>query len=382
MVVLSLINIYPLVNNIQQADFTERYYLSPSTSPSEKGVECVSSFASYSFITLSSLGALCASNRTNNAVTCPSICTVDLERTRLSDTIGITEVYERVYDDRDEDTIPVAYYWLIFVGTFIFLAWHLFLRHTQVLSASQINASTVTVGDFTVYVTGLGKNSNSRAELEDFFAHYGEVATAVYTKNLGDFLLLEKKLIELTVKEEELRLIDAHGTKYEGWWEWLWFKIYFRAVSGSLRGLTGAIDACKTEISEVRAKIELLQGRHLENTGEALVTFNYEAHANNVFRDHVQRDLKNRLTCKHGDAPLFLDKRISVYRAPEPSDVYWENMDIRGARLIVRRLVTHSSAVFILGTLVPCIPCCPSTPHSGVEPQKLGVDGLKEGGLS
>ncbi|KAK3265094.1 hypothetical protein CYMTET_26203 [Cymbomonas tetramitiformis] len=314
-------------------------------------------------------------------VSCPSVCYVPLEATNASadpiddpeyqalfNDTGACEAYppckndeeadreaddiccERKFDQHEEGSVPIAYYWLIFVGTVVFLAWHLFLRHSQVLSASQINASTVSVGDFTVYVKGLGKNSHAREELTSFFAHYGEVATAVYTKNLGDFLLLEKKLMDLTVREAELARIVANEEEMDaGCWRGMWFWLYCRQLSRSLQNPKQAIETCQTKISEVRAEMETLQGRHLENTGEALITFNYEAHANNVFRDHVNRGLQGYLFCKSGDAPLFQDQRIFVYRAPEPSDMYWENMDFRGARLFVRRMVAHSSAIFILG---------------------------------
>eukprot|EP00854_Cymbomonas_tetramitiformis_P014262 gene14262-16868_t len=278
---------------------------------------------------------MCSHRLFNDTGACEAYppCKNDEEADREADDICC----ERKFDQHEEGSVPIAYYWLIFVGTVVFLAWHLFLRHSQVLSASQINASTVSVGDFTVYVKGLGKNSHAREELTSFFAHYGEVATAVYTKNLGDFLLLEKKLMDLTVREAELARIVANEEEMDAG------KVLFGTAKHFRLAVT------RWQVLERNVVLALLPAIEQELAGEALITFNYEAHANNVFRDHVNRGLQGYLFCKSGDAPLFQDQRIFVYRAPEPSDMYWENMDFRGARLFVRRMVAHSSAIFILG---------------------------------
>lgn len=44
----------------------------------------------------------------------------------------------------------------------------------QMTAAAQINASVLTAGDYTVYVTGLPRNVTN-AELIEYASHYGEV---------------------------------------------------------------------------------------------------------------------------------------------------------------------------------------------------------------
>lgn len=47
----------------------------------------------------------------------------------------------------------------------------------QATAAAQINASVLTAGDYTVYVTGIALEA-SNAEIVEFASHYGEVRCA------------------------------------------------------------------------------------------------------------------------------------------------------------------------------------------------------------
>lgn len=48
----------------------------------------------------------------------------------------------------------------------------------QSTAAAQINASVLTAGDYTVYVTGLPRDVTN-AELIEYASHYGEVCPAI-----------------------------------------------------------------------------------------------------------------------------------------------------------------------------------------------------------
>ena len=62
----------------------------------------------------------------------------------------------------------------------------------------------------------------------------------------------------------------------------------------------------------------------MRNTMQALIVFNYESHANNVYLDHEARsafDVWKKVLCGRViDAPKFKGRHISVSRAPEESD--------------------------------------------------------------
>jgi len=47
----------------------------------------------------------------------------------------------------------------------------------QATAAAQINASVLTAGDYTVYVTGLSQDVTN-ADLTEYASHYGEVGEA------------------------------------------------------------------------------------------------------------------------------------------------------------------------------------------------------------
>ena len=48
----------------------------------------------------------------------------------------------------------------------------------QTTAAAQINASVLTAGDYTVYVTGLPRDVTN-AQLIEYASHYGEVRPAI-----------------------------------------------------------------------------------------------------------------------------------------------------------------------------------------------------------
>jgi len=68
-----------------------------------------------------------------------------------------------------------------------------------------VNARSVTVGDYAAVITGLGTNDFTREDLAQFMAHYGEVASVVYTKNIGTLLTAEHRLSHARLRLHELR---------------------------------------------------------------------------------------------------------------------------------------------------------------------------------
>ena len=97
-----------------------------------------------------------------------------------------------------------------------------------------------------------------------------------------------------------------------------------RATDENLRALDKRIEQMKTKIREIE-KSKVLE----ENTGQAIVTFNYEVNASACVADHVS-DIEEwfvRKLRREPNAPKFRGKTaIRVERAPEPSDIVWRNM--------------------------------------------------------
>ena len=85
------------------------------------------------------------------------------------------------------------------------LLWILNFHKQQLITAQEINARSVTVGDYTVAVYGLGVHNSSREDLAAHMSHYGEVASVVYVKNIGTLLMTEHKLADAKAKLREIR---------------------------------------------------------------------------------------------------------------------------------------------------------------------------------
>ena len=56
---------------------------------------------------------------------------------------------------------------------FLVMLWILNFHKQQLITAQQINARSVTVGDYTVAVSGLGVHNSSREDLASHMSHYG-----------------------------------------------------------------------------------------------------------------------------------------------------------------------------------------------------------------
>ena len=94
----------------------------------------------------------------------------------------------------------------------------------------------------------------------------------------------------------------------------------------------------KAEVKCVRLKesVDQLARLPVVNNGEAFVTMNYEAHANNAFIDHRRGWGELALDYLFGccgvvwGAPRLNGRRLTMSVPPEPDDVNWENVNIRG----------------------------------------------------
>ena len=80
--------------------------------------------------------------------------------------------------------------------------------------------------------------------------------------------------------------------------------------------------------------IDELSSLETHNIGEAIVTFNYEAHVNNLYADQCRTRTERLWDFIKGTKsnPTFHGIDLYVAPAPEPSDVNWENFDVRGRR--------------------------------------------------
>ena len=78
------------------------------------------------------------------------------------------------------------------------------------------------------------------------------------------------------------------------------------------------------------------------------MVFNYERHVTNMIRDHFRDKMSSRgwlqtFTCGcFSTAPRLNSRHITVERAPEPSDIRWENMQMARTFVHLRRAASWS----------------------------------------
>jgi len=100
-----------------------------------------------------------------------------------------------------------------------------------------------------------------------------------------------------------------------------------------------------------KSTIDHLSSLETHNIGEAIVTFNYEAHCNNLYDDQRRTRTERLWDFIKGakSNPTFHGKNLHVAPAPEPSDVNWENFDVRGRRRHVRQAGAAAVLLLALG---------------------------------
>ena len=212
---------------------------------------------------------------------------------------------------------------------FLVMLWILNFHKQQLITAQQINARSVTVGDYTVAVSGLGVHNSSRKTSHRTWRTTARWRAVVYVKNIGTLLMTEHKLADAKAKLREIRAFrqaTASGGKPG------MFAGAFRRPSAAATRRQALGRAGGAGRRELEAKVSELAKQKVTNVGEAFVTFNYEMHANNCFYDH-RRGVIERILGWFGcvrAAPKFKGKQMTLDAPPEPCEPPPENYDVRG----------------------------------------------------
>ena len=301
-----------------------------------------------------SLGSACNDDATASYYSCPTRCVVEAS-TAMSENFCATHLpcIINTLSDAEQDSccteylhpdlvkpIPEGVVGLQLVTLVIIFAWIIIYHKQQLTTAQEINARAVTVGDYTIAVSGLGKNKHSREALAKHMSHYGEVASIVYVKNIGTLLAAEDDLA--THKRQLKELLAWKQAKENNESMGGIFGALFRGAFCGGNPTPKNIAKLEKKVEELQKAIAELAKKPVENIGEAFVTFNYEVHANNCFIDH-RRGFFERILGSLGlvqSTPRFEKRQMSLDSPPEPCDVMWENYDIRGFERVKRNVVT------------------------------------------
>ena len=367
----ALVGAFPLYHNLTTVELDTQYEVmrvNPATGVtfSQSCDKAGDAGSRPSFILASSLGSDCSDPLVASFYNCPTQCFVEADTPDSEDFCAahlpcglsaITEeeaalCCEESLRDSLVDDVHAPRWILSLTAMAVILLWSLNYHKQQLITAQEINARSVTVGDYAVAVHGLDAASDervSRDELAAHMAHYGEVASVVFTKNIGTLLFVEKKLASLQMRLAEAKAwAEDAGAGGGGF-----FGAAFKSAAGLGRADAAAVARLEASASATRAVAARLSRQPIANIGEAFVTFNYEQHANQCFDDHDRGGASALGRClvflfpgRFGATPRFRGRALRCEPPPEPCDVTWENYDVRGNER-VRRGVAAFAAMLL-----------------------------------
>jgi len=367
---LASTSVYSLVKNVTDESFTSTYKVrgwDQSVGATSTAL-CGRAYSTDGVVLRTSQGSRCSIPALQSFYNCPMVCdyrgtngtfdAADTCRTHLpctlksvlNDTLDELCCTPRVANTKK--STPVEFQAVSIVITTLFVIFDILYSYNRHTAAEIIQSSTVTAGDYSVLVNGLGKgNTWTRQQLADFFSHYGEVVSVCHLTNTHKHVQYERKIQKAVKQKAEIEVIlaDAERDVPE---EKLDFFTLFRqqlfrfVVLGGMKPTLENKAKLEKKIKRLQEKIENLGTSGSDHLGSAVVTFNYEQHADNCRDDHCNTWIERQLArCTGKTPPDFYGREIIVKRAPEPSDINWKNLRLRESNM-------QSAKISILSKLV------------------------------
>ena len=373
--ILSCLTLHETIVNVEKSKLSGAYDLQVALTTTTTTTTTTSSFSTFkclksyysnvaNFVLRTTPGSKCEDAKARSFYNCPTTCkfTAKDEAEYESVVTGTTTesavcdmilpcrfVDENVTDGSSSmmcceesaspelDTKPSLNVGIFIIEILVVLACTIFDAVYQKLQSEKFlkyDAETMTVGDYSVLVRFLDKDA-TREEVGNFFTHYGEVANTVLMKNVFKLVECERELCRLRLRRAEMAAqINAgndpqkrRAKKKSVFGKFLYGMFILQgklATEKNLAALDERIERMKEKIRKIE-KTKVLE----ENTGQAIVTFNYEVSASACVADHISdaEEWFVRKLRKEPDAPKFRGTTaIVVERAPEPSDIIWGNM--------------------------------------------------------
>ncbi|OUS48939.1 hypothetical protein BE221DRAFT_203235 [Ostreococcus tauri] len=346
MLILCAVSMYSMVKNVSDEKFTSSYEIRGWNGT----VTCERSYDTSGLVLSLSQGSRCAIGAQESYYNCPMACSYadtsgTFDPTNACSTHYPCTLKNLLTDAQDalccepqllnnNAGAPEEFQAISIVVTIVFLLFDFVYSRNRRTVSDIVIESTVTTGDYSVIVSGLGKrNEWTREQLAKWFAHYGEVVSVCHLTNTAGIVALEKKIQELVKIKNEIdatlsthELADEEVDATTRARRFLFRMIVLRGMKPTLENS----EKLRTEIEKLQQKLISLPEYGNFNTGTAIVTFNYEQHALNCIADHCS-DASELMLAKatRKFPPDFYGRRLIVARAPEPSDINWQNLRSR-----------------------------------------------------
>lgn len=182
----------------------------------------------------------------------------------------------------------------------------------------------VSPSDFTVWVKNLNKNFDAE-KLKQFLINSAELGLeSVHSINIvHDVAEYVKKTNELGRLETEV----VRTKDYELLYGQLPSKGCFSCRKTDLTQMEKSLIGLRRHVEELKSKIG-----ESKTVGQVFVTFNKQTEASSVEGAFTITNLKRAMYkiffCCYASTGYFEDHPIKVVRAPEPTDIIWENLQV------------------------------------------------------
>jgi hypothetical protein len=208
---------------------------------------------------------------------------------------------------------------LVFLGSWVRL------RSQQLQTVEDIDAGVMTIADYTVYVEDLPPDCFNPEEFKQFFSQFGLVADVQIGLNNGNLITL---INERSVFNIEMELASAE------------------LKQSKLSTQEAVVKKIKAKMLVVDKKIAQIRNAASFKSIVAYVTFNEQSAQDKCIKQ-FQSGFFGRLMA--GSKLKFrLKHSISVSQAVEPSNIKWENLEVRGHAATARVVLTSFLTVTML----------------------------------
>ncbi|KAG8466583.1 hypothetical protein KFE25_007962 [Diacronema lutheri] len=231
----------------------------------------------------------------------------------------------------DWQAIPWFITFLVFVGLMYFV------RYKQRSIARLVDKRFTTTGDYAVEIRGVPA-ATREAELIDYFEkqnNFGKVAQVQIGYRCSEYVRLFERWKKLDI---ELRETTAQHDAD-------------RASGFPLpAGRAGKIDSIQQEMVALEGEMARLQAEERRPTGAAFIIFETEKGRRDCLRAHTLNSCQALVQqLGFAIAPRLGHVTLTVTAAPEPSDVYWENLEVAPNEVRKRSGLTLIVAAALVG---------------------------------
>jgi alpha-tubulin suppressor-like RCC1 family protein len=207
------------------------------------------------------------------------------------------------------------------------------LRSQQLQTVEDIDAGVMTIADYTVYVEDLPPDCFNPEEFKQFFSQFGQVADVQVGLNNGNLITLINKRSVFNI-ELELAQAELKQTK--------------------LSTQESVVKKIAAKMRVVDKNISQIRNAAIFKSIVAYVTFNEQSAQDKCikkfqtgFFGRLLADSKMKFRSKHN---------LTVSQAVEPSNIKWENLEVRGhaarARVVLTSILTVTMLLVSLAILI------------------------------